>query len=214
MVSVELMVFDFDGTLVNSGEDIARSVNFVLRHFQLPAKDHREIMGFIGDGVVSLIERSLGTAHIDKLDEALELFSRYYPEHMLDTSGLYPGVVEILEHFRNKKKIIVTNKRHYFASRMADALKISSYFEEIIGRDNAGYVKPDHRLLRSILDKYAANSRRTVVIGDGCNDIILAKDAGVWSCAFLNGLSLKEDLVRLEPDFTYNDILELKYLFH
>jgi phosphoglycolate phosphatase len=213
MMNLDLMIFDFDGTLVYSGEDIAASVNHVLDAFGLPLRDSKEIMQFIGDGVVRLIERSLGSAHVQLKDDALALFSAYYEEHMLDSTGLYAGMDRVLDHFRGKEKVIVTNKRRHFTVKMADALGITDYFTEIIGRDSSRYTKPDERLLLSILQQRNLDPRRAVVIGDGANDILMAKRANVWSCAYLKGLSPAEDLLRLKPDLTYHDPLDLIGLF-
>ncbi|HPL64112.1 MAG TPA: HAD-IA family hydrolase [Syntrophales bacterium] len=213
MANLELMIFDFDGTLVSSGEDIAASVNHVLAAFGLPVREGKEIMQFIGDGVMRLIERSLGPAHVNLKDEALALFSTHYGEHMLDSTRLYGGIDRVLDHFREKDKIIVTNKRHYFTVKMADALGIKDSFSEIIGRDSGPYSKPDGRLVLSVLSNRGIDPRRAVVIGDGANDILMAKDAGVWSCAYLNGLSPAEDLLRLKPDFAYHYPVELIKIF-
>ncbi|MCX5857020.1 MAG: HAD hydrolase-like protein, partial [Deltaproteobacteria bacterium] len=91
MKPIDLMIFDLDGTLVASGKDIAASVNFALGALGLPTFEESVILEFIGDGVKKLIERSLGRASHDRFEEALNLFSRHYDEHMLDTTVLYPG---------------------------------------------------------------------------------------------------------------------------
>ncbi len=127
------MIFDLDGTLVTSGKDIAASVNHALISMNIPAIEERVILGYIGDGVKKLIERSLGPAAHERFEEALMLFSRYYDEHMLDTTTLYKGVAEVLRHFQNKKKVILTNKRHRFAVAMCDALELTQYFADILG---------------------------------------------------------------------------------
>jgi phosphoglycolate phosphatase len=213
MKSVDFMIFDFDGTLVNSGMDIAASVNHTLEMLGVPQKDPNTIIRFIGDGVQKLIEKSIGPDFGDRFHEAMENFSSHYAEHMLDTSRLYDSVIEILRHFQEKKKIIVTNKRKYFTLEMAKAFGLMEYFEEIIGADSTPYKKPDPRLLHPVIERYRAAPDRTVIIGDGVNDILLARHAGVFSCALLNGLTRREDLLSLNPDFYCEDISELKNLF-
>ena len=213
MVHVELMIFDFDGTLVSSGEDIVNSVNFMLGQLNLPERNNNEILGFIGDGVDVLIEKSLGSAGLGKFDEAMRLFSRHYESHLMDATELYPGVHKTLLHFREKKKLIVTNKRYRFTVKIAEELGILSFFDDVIGRDNHDFVKPDSRLLVSIMEKFHVPAKETVVIGDGINDLILAKGAGALSCAYLNGLTPREILINHQPDFTYETIQELVNIF-
>ena len=213
MVPVELIVFDFDGTLVSSGEDIAASVNYALKQFQLPERDEKEILGFIGDGVDVLMKRAVGEAGAAKYAEALDIFSRYYEEHLMDRTQLYPGARAVLSHFNTKKKVIVTNKRIRFTLKILEALEILTCFEEVIGRDSHEYVKPDRRLLLAVMEKYGVSGEKTVVIGDGINDLIMAKDAGALSCAFLNGLTPREALIRYQPDFTCEKLEELKSIF-
>lgn len=213
MHHIDLMVFDFDGTLVNSGGDIASSVNYTLNalHFPIIGKD--EIISYIGDGVQKLMERSMGKNNQHLFDDALRIFSDHYAKHMLDTTTLCDSVIEVLEHFGKKKKLIVTNKRKYFTVAMADAFHISHYFEDIIGADSTPYKKPDPRLLIPLITKYGVDNGNTVVIGDGVNDVMLAKYSSVLSCALVNGLTPRNILGSLNPDFTCEGLSELKSLF-
>lgn len=213
MTEIDLMIFDFDGTLVSSGSDIAASVNHTLTTLGIPVLKKEKIIEFVGDGVEKLIGRSLGDEDKGRFDEAIEIFMSYYSKHMLDTTELYPGALSALSHFQDKKKIILTNKRHIFTSRIAERLKIADYFDEIIGAGNTQYKKPDPRLLPPILKRFKTTPDHAVVIGDGINDILLARNAGVLSCAFLNGLDSRNTLLSLKPDFSCEDISELKKMF-
>jgi phosphoglycolate phosphatase len=213
MKSVGLMIFDLDGTLVTSGADIAASVNHTLTIMGLPAIEDRLILEFIGDGVKKLMERSLGPALHDRLEEALTLFSHHYNEHMLDTTTLYPGVLEVLQHFHEKKKVVLTNKRHHFAAALSDALQLTQFFDDVIGADSTPYIKPDARLADAILKRFQAHPDRAVVIGDGVNDILLAKNAGLLSCAFLNGLTGRETLLNLKPDDSCEHLTEITKIY-
>jgi phosphoglycolate phosphatase len=213
MKPIDLMIFDLDGTLVTSGKDIAASVNYALETMGLPTVEERVILEFIGDGVKKLIERSLGKASHDRFEEALNLFSRHYDEHMLDTTILYPGVKEVLRHFHDKKKVILTNKRHRFAAALCDALQLTRSFDDILGADSTPYIKPDARLVGPLLERYHAHPDRTVVIGDGVNDILLARNAGLLSCAILNGLTSRETLLNLNPDDVCEYLSEITNIF-
>jgi len=213
MKHIDLMIFDFDGTLVNSGGDIAASVNYTLNTLRMPMMKQDEIISYIGDGVHTLIERSLGQSNHHLLDDALKIFSDYYANHMMDTTSLCDSVIEVLEHFRRKKKLIITNKRKYFTVAMTDAFLITHYFDEIIGADSTPYKKPDPRLLIPLIEKFGVENRNTVVIGDGVNDVMLAKNSGVLSCALLNGLTPMDVLGSLNPDYACEGLSELITLF-
>ena len=213
MKHIELMIFDLDGTLVNSGGDIVASVNHTLNSLDIPEKSQEEILTFVGDGVNKMIERALGKDSQYLFDRAMDIFSAYYTDHMLDTTYLYDSVIEVLDHFSNKKKAIITNKRKYFTLKMTDALGISKYFVEIIGADSTAYKKPDPRLFIPLLRRVNAVYDDTVVIGDGVNDIMLAKNTGVLSCALLNGLTHRNILLALEPDFACEGLGELIKIF-
>jgi phosphoglycolate phosphatase len=213
MIAVDLMVFDFDGTLVDTGEDIVRAVNFTLRSLGLPERPYEEAIGFIGDGLQLLMERSLGEEKKKLYSEARTIFLKYYGEHLLDTTGLYPGVDDVLRHFHAKKKWIVTNKLYEFTIRIAGALRIHGYFDGIMGRDSTPYAKPDARILKGLMERYGVSRERTVVVGDGVHDMGMARNAGAWGCAFLSGLGDRKELLNRRPDFTCENILELKTLF-
>lgn len=213
MKQIDLMIFDFDGTLVNSGGDIAASVNYTLRTLSVPMMKHNEIISCIGDGVHKLIERSLGLNNQHLFDGALKIFSDYYAKHMLDSTTLCDSVLEVLEHFREKQKLIITNKRRFFTVAMTDAFGISHYFDDIIGADSTPYKKPDPHLLIPLIEKSGVENSNAVVIGDGVNDIMLAKNAGVVSCALLNGLTPRNVLRSLNPDFACEGLSELVEIF-
>jgi len=213
MKHIDLMIFDFDGTLVNSGGDIAASINYTLNTLRIPVMEQDEIISYIGDGVQKLIERSLGQSKQHLFVEALKIFSDYYANHMLDTTSLCDSVIEVLEHFRRKKKLIITNKRKYFTVAMTEAFHITHYFDDIIGADSTPYKKPDPRLLIPLIEKFGVENRNTVVIGDGVNDVMLAKNSGALSCTLLNGLTPRDVLGSLNPDFACEGLSELITLF-
>lgn len=213
MTDIDLMVFDFDGTLVQTGRDIAGAVNYAMGALGLPPRDEEAIRGYIGDGVLKLIERALGPERGHLHARALDLFREYYDEHLLDTTALYPGVPEMLEYFRETKKIIVTNKMESFTLKIARGLAIDECFDAIIGRDSGGPVKPDKGVLEPFLEGFAVPNDRTVVIGDGVNDLLLAKNSGVLSCAFLGGLTDRKVLLSLRPDYCCEAMGDLKTLF-
>jgi phosphoglycolate phosphatase len=212
MVLVDLMIFDFDGTLVDTGSDIVNAVNHTLRSMGCPERPYREIIHFIGDGVQRLIEKALGPQGHMLYSEAREIFLNYYEDHLLDSTDLYPGVRDVLGHFQTKRKWIVTNKLHKLTVRIAEELQIRDLFDGILGRDSVRHPKPDPRVIYDILETSGIEKKRVVVIGDGVHDIRLAKNAGVLGCAFLKGLGDREALLHEQPDISFADMSELKTL--
>lgn len=209
MRKADLLIFDLDGTLIRSGEDIAGAVNHALKALGLPLIDHDTIKGFVGDGLQALLKRSLGARGDEYLDQAAAHFSDHYSAHLLDHTTLYPDVLQVLEHFRNKKKVIVTNKRESFTLHIAEGLGIREQFIDILGEDSTPYKKPDRRLLDQVMKKWGVSPSMTIVIGDGINDILVARNAGAVSCAFLNGLTEREKLLSLHPDGVCEHLSEL-----
>jgi phosphoglycolate phosphatase len=214
MKEIDLMIFDFDGTLVNTGVDLAAAVNYTLRQLGREEKQEKEIAAFVGDGIAKLIERSLGNNDPDHYECALNIFSSYYGEHLLDNTVLCPSVKEVLDFFQHKQKIILTNKRHNFTLAIARGLDIEKYFLEIIGEGSIPYRKPDKRLVDYLLRKYGRDKEKMVIIGDGMNDINLARNSGILSCIYLNGLGARQDLLGGHADYYCENISEINTLFY
>ncbi len=213
MKEVDLMIFDFDGTLVSTGSDLITSVNYTLGQLGYERREGDEIISFVGDGVKELLERALGSDHLADYPEANKIFTDYYREHLLDNAALYPGVKEMLEHFQSKKKVILTNKRQNFTLDISRGLGLDKHFDEIIGDGIFPYRKPDHRLADYLLGKYKVKKEKAVIIGDGLNDIALAKNSGILSCAYLNGLGNAEKLLAEQPDYYFKNFSEMASIF-
>lgn len=214
MRDIDLMIFDFDGTLVSTGCDLVLSVNHTLQELGLKQIPEPEIISFVGDGVNKLIERALGNSNLQHYEQAMKIFGDYYGRHLLDHTVLYPGVEEILKYYNRKNKIILTNKRQEFTLDICKGLDIGKYFTQIIGDGTLPYKKPDKRLIETILHNTAMVKEKTVIIGDGINDIILAKHSGITSCVCLNGLGCRQNLLSASADYYVENILEIKLFFN
>ncbi len=201
MTMFNLMIFDLDGTLVDSARDLIIAVNYTRRVLGLQSMNDREIIGFVGDGTDKLVERFVGEEGRHRREEAMDLFVAYYEAHLLDKTTLYPGVREMLDFFRDKKKVIITNKRYHFTRLITDGLGITGCFDDIIGMGSTSYRKPDIRILLPILERFQADPARTIIFGDGVTDVNLAINAGIKSCAVLNGFTPRDVLLAHKPDF-------------
>ncbi|HOJ52321.1 MAG TPA: HAD-IA family hydrolase [Syntrophales bacterium] len=209
---VDLFFFDLDGTIAETGRDLARSVNFMRRQMGLSELTEDEIKGFVGDGVRELIYRSLGERR-ELFDEAMKVFLSHYRAHLLDNTYVYPGVRECLAYFGKKKKIVLSNKRQEFVERILKHFGLEGHFVEVVGGDRFPYMKPDPRLVEPLLEKHGVKPEKAVMVGDGINDILLAKQAGIISCAFLYGLTRPEVLQALKPDYYCQSLEELRAFF-
>jgi phosphoglycolate phosphatase len=213
MKKIELMIFDFDGTLVSTGTDLIQAINYMLNTLALKEKPGQEILSFVGDGVGKLIERVLGQNNIKYREEAMTIFTDYYGKHLLDNARLCPHVVEVLKNYENKTKIILTNKRYIFTLTIAQGLNIAKYFAEIIGADSTPFLKPDSRVIDYILNKYKVAKEDTLIIGDGINDIVVARNSGILSCACLNGLGNRQALLNAHANYYCENLLGINSLF-
>jgi phosphoglycolate phosphatase len=213
MKKLDLIIFDFDGTLVATGDDLVNGINHTLKALHLQEKSKKEIISFVGDGVRKLMERSLGQKNMNFHEEAMKIFTDYYGKHLLDNTVLYQHVEEVLKNFKEKKKIILTNKTYNFTLMIAAGLKIDQYFTEILGIYSTPYSKPDPRIIGYILNKHQSAPENTLMVGDGVNDIMVARKSGILSCALLNGLGNRDDLQKLKADYYCEDILEMNSLF-
>jgi phosphoglycolate phosphatase len=210
MRGVELIIFDLDGTLVDSRTDIANAVNFTLRKLGLKEKSVAEISSYIGMGVEDLIWKSLGDEQ-DKLHKkALSVFEEYYRVHSTDNSVLYPGVKEILEYFQEKKKAVITNRNYEFAEVALKAFGINGYFVDILSGDDAGCMKPSPCPLDKCIDKLDVDKERAIIVGDMYIDILAGRRAGIITCAVTYGIGKKDDIVKAKPDYIIDNILQLK----
>jgi phosphoglycolate phosphatase len=205
-VSLRLLVFDLDGTLIDSGADLCASVNAMLRHFDRPPLPEAVISTYIGDGAARLVSRSLGEpADARFLDSALAYFLDYYREHKLDQTYVYPGVFRSLDSLRfepggaARSMAVLTNKPIGPSRAICDALGLSPYFFRIYGGNSFATKKPDPEGLLALLQEAGVSAQETLMIGDSGVDILTARNAGAWSMGCSYGLA-PHTLVTVPPD--------------
>jgi len=214
MKYIDLIIFDLDGTLVDSRQDIANAINFTLKKIGLKEKSVSETSSYIGRGMRDLIRRSLGNGQEGLIENALSIFEKYYREHSSDNSILYPHVKEILEHFKRKRKVVVTNRNYEFARLTLKNLYIYDYFEDIIGGDNTACMKPSSCPLDILMERFDIDKEKAIIVGDMDLDIIAGKQAGIYTCGVTYGIGRKEDILGAKPDFIINDIIDLKNIIN
>ena len=214
MESIDLIIFDLDGTLIDSRRDIANAVNFTLKEVGFREKNIAEISSYIGRGVEDLIRKSLGESQDILFKKAKALFEEYYRKHSTDNSALYPGVGEVLEYFKRKRKIIITNRNYEFAKLTLKAKGIYNYFEDIIGGDDTACMKPSSCPFDKAIHRLDIDKGKTIIVGDMEIDILAGKRAGIITCAVAYGIGKIEDILKAKPDYVIDNLSKLKEIIH
>lgn len=209
---VPVLIFDLDGTLVDSKKDLTSSVNHVRSTFHLPELSEHEISTFIGDGAQMLIQRALGAdAAPADVHSGLQLFLSYYREHMLDQSRLYPGVEETLGRLGEFQLAVLTNKPIRFSRTMLEGLGILHRFAAVYGGNSFERKKPDPVGIIQILSDTKGQPEQTWMIGDSAVDVLTGRNAGVKTCGVSWGYAT-DSFKNTPPDFLVHRFEELEEL--
>jgi phosphoglycolate phosphatase len=215
VISVEALIFDLDGTLIDSTRDLADSVRFLQHQLGLRPSSDAQVASFIGDGVVRLVQRAIPGVKGHSLPDAVARFKRYYHLHCLDTTRLYPGVVETLRHFRHKKLAVVTNKPARVSRHILENLGVLSRFQLVLGGDSLRSKKPDpHPILYALKAMKVHEPRSAVVVGDGPNDVLAGRAAGTFTCGILSKIGVQGALKASHPEFMVLNTPELMRIFN
>jgi phosphoglycolate phosphatase len=215
---IRLLIFDLDGTLVDSRQDLCNSVNAMLRNYGRPELPCELIATYIGDGAPMLVRRALGDPDDQMfVDEALLYFLAYYREHKLDFTYVYEGLKESLQAIRDVrngelKMAVLSNKPVHPSRAIVDALGLGKFFFQVYGGNSFPTKKPDPQGARQLLKEAAAQPNEAVMIGDSANDILTGTNAGMYSVGLTYGLS-PATLEKVTPDVLLDRPEELGELF-
>ncbi len=196
------MIFDLDGTLIDSKDDLIASVNATLVHMEKAPLPGDVVASYVGNGAPVLIRRAMGAEADDKLVEtALAYFLQHYNEHCLDRTRLYPGAQEVLDVAREKgiRLAVLTNKPERISNVILDGLGVKETFFRVYGGNSLAAKKPDPIGIDTLRAEAEIAAERTVMVGDSWVDIETARNAKVYSVGLTYGLQ-PESLVRVPPD--------------
>jgi phosphoglycolate phosphatase len=207
MQKIKALIFDLDGTLIDSVADLANSVNYTLAAIGLPGHTDEEIKSYVGDGVQKLIKRSLGQDHLKKFDEAFAIFMEHYGAHCTDNTVLYPGVAETLPRLaENYTLAVLTNKSRAFSVKILAALEVLHYFKEVLGGDSLPTKKPDPAGIIYVAEKWHLTPDQMIMVGDHATDIEVGQRAGCQTVFINGGIGETRGLI---PDLTIDTFTEL-----
>lgn len=198
--AIELLIFDLDGTLIDTSLDLAHAVNFALRESGKAPLALDEVLRLVGDGARALLTRALGQPSEEELLFALQKFREHYAAHLADHSKPYPGITDVLAFFHQTKKAVLTNKPQEFTLALLERLRLAQAFVLIQGAQAQVPLKPDPASLRGMLVRLQIPASRALMIGDGENDVLAGQASGVMTCAATYGFRPAEKLLALAPD--------------
>ena len=199
---IKLVIFDLDGTLIDSEVDLAASVNALLRHYGRSELPLKVIDTYIGDGAPMLIRRALGDpADGHFLQEALNYFLLYYRDHKLDNTVPYEGIPQALQQISNgeRKLGVLTNKPVRASQGILAGLGLADSFFQVYGGNSFEAKKPDPLGANTLMREAGAAPDETVMVGDSGVDILTARNAGLWSVGVTYGFA-PQTLEQVPPD--------------
>ncbi len=212
MHKVDLLIFDLDGTLIESKWDIATAVNLTLADLDLPQRSQEEIFSFVGDGIKRLLRLAVGEENQSRYEQALRVFRGHYLAHCLDRTRFYPGIEAVLSHYADKHKAVATNKSLEYTTKILEGLG-NHHFAYTVGGDDGYGLKPEPGMLLKIMEKLKVGRHRTILIGDSTNDINGGHNAGIKVCAVGYGMGNREKMRACTPDWFVEKPEELMGLF-
>jgi phosphoglycolate phosphatase len=214
--SIKLVIFDLDGTLIDSRLDLVHSVNAALRHIGRAALPDDVIASYVGDGAPILIQRALGGETVDEalVRKGLEFFLSYYREHKLDHTTVYPGIAESLTAIQNsangvpRKMAVLSNKPVKPSQAIVEALGLGKFFSQIYGGNSFATKKPDPEGARRLLEESGIAPEHAVIVGDSHTDVETGRNADMWTIGVTYGFA-PHTLADAAPDILVDHAQEL-----
>ena len=215
--SIELVIFDLDGTVIDSREDLIQSVNAMLRHFSHPELPGEVVASYVGDGAPMLVRRALGDPEDEHFfKEALEYFLSYYREHKLDHTRVYAGIPEALQQIQSngtgRKMAVLSNKPVNPSRAIVEALGLAPFFVRVYGGNSFETKKPDPMGVQTLLRETGAAPERALIVGDSSIDVLTGRNAGIATCGVTYGFA-PHTLCEVPPDVTVDSPRELGEMF-
>ena len=213
--AMKLVIFDLDGTLIDSRLDLIQSVNAMLRHFGRAELPGEVVASYVGDGAPMLVRRALGDPRDQRLvKDALEYFLAYYREHKLDNTTVFDGIPEALSriHSNGRRMAVLSNKPVKPSQAILAALGLSKFFVHICGGNSFPTKKPDPLGVRTLLTETATAAEKAMIVGDSSIDMLTGRNAGISTCGVTYGFA-PHTLCEVPPDVVVDRPKDLGELF-
>jgi phosphoglycolate phosphatase len=210
-LDIDLLIFDLDGTLIDSKEDLAHAVNAARAHLALPPLENERVYSYVGNGAPVLMRRAMGEeASEDDVRKALNYFLEYYRDHMLDHTVLYPGVRESIHRLFDAgvHLAVLTNKPVRFSQLLVDGLGLGGHFTRVYGGNSFEQKKPHPAGVEKLLAECGVERTRAMMVGDSDVDIRTARNAGILACGVTYGFQ-PETFADAPPDILVDRMEEL-----
>ncbi|HEY2015748.1 MAG TPA: HAD-IA family hydrolase [Bryobacteraceae bacterium] len=208
---MHLLIFDLDGTLIDSRLDLANAVNATRSHMGMSLLENERVYSYVGNGAPVLIRRAIGDQATEaEIQEALEFFLEYYREHDLDFTVLYPGVKEALDRLgaAGKRMAVLTNKPVRMSRAIVEGLGVAQHFFQVYGGNSFEFKKPHPIGVESLIKETGADREASMMVGDSAIDVQTARNAGIRCCGVTYGFQ-PETLADPAPDLLVNRMEEL-----
>jgi phosphoglycolate phosphatase len=204
----KLCIFDLDGTLIDTSGDITDAINDMRAFFNLDKMERDKVIDYVGDGIRKLVERCIHRQNVD-LEEAVSFFEHAYRRRLVETTKPYPGIIKVLNQLEENSKAILTNKSYSFTEEIVRKLDLERYFPIIVAGDTLKRKKPFPDAVEHIIRQTDSRREATIMIGDGKNDVLTARNAGI-SCIYVTyGFGRLRMLGDLQPDYVIDRPEEL-----
>ena len=197
---IHMIIYDLDGTLVDTLDDLRAAVNVILSDAQRPLISRETVRLYIGDGLDTFLQRALKTKDAHLVAAARKRFHDYYTEHLSVHSRVYEGVAELLNRMQQRIQVILTNKPQPYALELLEDLGLTDHFRMIVGGRDDLRLKPAADGILYLLREFNIQPRHALMVGDSDNDILAGKAAGVRTCAVTYGFRERRLLAMHKPD--------------
>lgn len=216
-LAIKLVIFDLDGTLIDSRLDLINSVNAMLRHFKHPELPGEIVATYVGDGAPMLVRRALGDPDDEGFfKQALDFFLAYYREHKLDNTRAYEGIPEALQHIQangNPRRMAVLSNKPVNPSRaIVEALGLAHFFVRVYGGNSFETKKPDPLGVETLLKETGTARENAVIVGDSSVDVLTGRNADIATCGVTYGFA-PHTLCEAPPDVVIDSPKQLGELF-
>jgi len=214
----KLLIFDLDGTLINSAPDLALAVNYMLKKIGKNTYSETLIHEWVGNGALTLVRRALSgskevddSLDVDFVDKALEIFLDFYAKNLCNATVTYENVPQTLQSIKDKgyTLAIVTNKPFAFVAPILEGLKLGGLFALILGGDSLKEKKPHPLPLLHVCEILGFSVEESVMIGDSKNDILAANACKMSSVGVTYGYNYGEDINNYKPSIVISDFGDL-----